>query len=93
MEQLKSTTLSGSLSADLSTAIIAPPSILPTASDVVVVQTSSWGGLIGRLLLSILHLISSLLYFVLRLAGFSLPTLLFNLFSTTLTVTMNATTL
>jgi lysophospholipid hydrolase len=93
MEPLNGTTLSGGLSAALSTATAALPPAMPTASDVVVAHSSSWSGLIGRLLLGVLHLTSAILYYVLRLAGFSLPSLLFNLFSTTLTVTMNATTL
>ncbi|CAK7269839.1 phosphatidylcholine and lysophosphatidylcholine phospholipase [Sporothrix epigloea] len=55
--------------------------------------SSSWIGLFVRLILSCLHLVSIVLYFVLKAATFSLPTLLYTLFSTTLTVTMNATTL
>lgn len=55
--------------------------------------SSSWIGLFVRLILSGLHVVSIVLYFVLKAATFSLPTLLYTLFSTTLTVTMNATTL
>lgn len=69
-------------------------SAVSTAHDVAVNHgSSSWIGLFARLILSVFHVISVILYFVLKLATFSLPTLLFTLFSTTLTVTMNATTL
>lgn len=60
------------------------------ANDVVPKHTSaSW----FTIILWLLHLISSVLYFVLKLATISTPTFLFNIFSTSLTVTMNATTL
>ncbi|KAI0890440.1 lysophospholipase NTE1 [Annulohypoxylon maeteangense] len=55
--------------------------------------SSSWLGLIARLVLFILHILSSILYWSLKLTTISVPTLLFTLFSTTWTVTMNATTL
>ncbi|CAK7230114.1 phosphatidylcholine and lysophosphatidylcholine phospholipase [Sporothrix eucalyptigena] len=69
-------------------------SAVSTAHDVATTHgSSSWIGLFARLILSVLHVISIILYFLLKLATFSLPQLLFTLFSTTLTVTMNATTL
>ncbi|KAI2465504.1 lysophospholipase NTE1 [Annulohypoxylon bovei var. microspora] len=55
--------------------------------------SSSWLGLIVRFVLFILHILSSILYWSLKLTTISVPTLLFTLFSTTWTVTMNATTL
>ncbi|KAH8681241.1 lysophospholipase NTE1 [Xylariales sp. PMI_506] len=55
--------------------------------------TSSWLGLLGRLILFIIQLLSSILYWSLKLTTISVPTLLFQLFSANLTVTMNATTL
>ncbi|ORY65468.1 lysophospholipase NTE1 [Pseudomassariella vexata] len=55
--------------------------------------SSSWLGLVGKLILFLLHIISTILYWSLKLTTISAPTLLFNLFSTSLTVTMNATTL
>ena len=67
-----------------------------SASDVVVVQgSSSWLGLFGRLVLWILHSLSTTLWFTGKLATIDLPTFIFTLFSTTsrLTVTMSATTL
>lgn len=68
-------------------------SAMTRASDVVVAHgSSSWIGLIARLILWILQLLSTIIYFALKLTTISIPTLLFNLFSTSLTVTMNATT-
>ena len=64
------------------------------ASDVAEAHgSSSWLGLFARIVLWVLHLVSTILYFALKLATFSVPSLLFTLFSTSLTVTMNATTL
>lgn len=53
----------------------------------------SWLGLVGRIILFIIHILSTILYWSLKLTTISVPTLLFQLFSTSLTVTMNATTL
>ncbi|KAI1425421.1 patatin-like phospholipase [Xylaria sp. FL1777] len=55
--------------------------------------TSSWLGFMAKLLLFILHILSTILYWSLKLTTISVPTLLFTFFSTSLTVTMNATTL
>jgi len=64
------------------------------ASDVAEAHSSSsWLGLFARIVLWILQAVSMILYFALKLATFSVPSLLFTLFSTSLTVTMNATTL
>lgn len=69
-------------------------SAMTRASDVVVAHgSSSWIGLIARMILWILQLLSTIIYFALKLTTISMPTLLFNLFSASLTVTMNATTL
>lgn len=69
-------------------------SAMTLASDVVVAHgSSSWIGLIARVTLWILQLLSTIIYYALKLTTISIPTLLFNLFSTSLTVTMNATTL
>jgi lysophospholipid hydrolase len=56
-------------------------------------QPGTWTGFIGRLVLMLLHFVSSLLYWAIRLATITIPTLLFSLFSASWTVTMNATTL
>ena len=56
-------------------------------------EPGTWSGFVGRLVLSLLHLVSSILYWVVRLTTITVPTLLFSVFSTSWTVTMNATTL
>ena len=56
-------------------------------------EPGTWTGFVGRIVLSLLHLVSSILYWVVRLATITIPTLLFSIFSTSWTVTMNATTL
>lgn len=64
------------------------------ASDVAQAHSSSsWLGFLARVVLWVLQAVSYLLYLALKLATFSVPSLLFTLFSTSLTVTMNATTL
>lgn len=69
-------------------------SAMTRASDVVVAHgSSSWIGLIARVILWVLQLLSTIIYFALKLTTISIPTLLFSLFSASLTVTMNATTL
>ncbi|KAI4865794.1 lysophospholipase NTE1 [Hypoxylon rubiginosum] len=78
--------------ADSSSAAVA--SAVTRADDVAQVQApSSWLGLIARFILYILHILSTILYWSLKLTTISVPTLLFTLFSTSWTVTMNATTL
>lgn len=69
-------------------------SVMTRANDVVVTHGSfSWIGLVARLILWTLQLLSTIIYFALKLTTISIPTLLFNLFSTSLTFTMNATTM
>jgi lysophospholipid hydrolase len=63
------------------------------AADTANSSSSSWLGLFGRVILFIIQALSTLLYWSLKLTTISVPTLLFQLFSTNLTVTMNATTL
>ena len=53
----------------------------------------TWSGFIGRIVLYLLQVISSILYWAVRLTTITVPTLLFSIFSTSWTVTMNATTL
>ncbi|KAK7409548.1 phosphatidylcholine and lysophosphatidylcholine phospholipase [Neonectria punicea] len=73
----------GLLPADMS---LAPAQVATQAS-------SSWLGLFGWLIWFILHVVSTILYWVIRIATINFPSLLFTLFSTSWTVTMNATTL
>lgn len=69
-------------------------SAVSSARDAVVAQEhSGWLGAFGRLILFILNLISTVLYWIIRIATFNIPSILFTLFSTSWTVTMNATTL
>jgi lysophospholipid hydrolase len=98
MELSGATVLSSALPTTVSSiqggATAALDSAVGRASDVVQVHgSSSWLGLFARLILWILQTVSSLLYFVIKLATISVPTTLFTVFSTSLTVTMNATTL
>ena len=94
MDPAVGTTLSQSLSAALGEPTLALASAVNTTNHVAVVSGSwSWVGLFARLTLGVLRLVSTVLYWVLKLTTFSFPTLLFTLFSTSLTVTMNATTL
>ncbi|KAH7160274.1 hypothetical protein B0J13DRAFT_540861 [Dactylonectria estremocensis] len=75
--------LSSSLPADMNSASI----------DVATQASYSWLGLFGWLIWFILHVVSTILYWVIRIATINVPSLLFTLFSTSWTVTMNATTL
>lgn len=99
MDASNTTTAAVAAAMTLAVASSDPPttalsSAMTRASDVVVAHgSSSWIGLIARLILWILQLLSTIVYFALKLTTISIPTLLFNLFSTSLTVTMNATTL
>jgi lysophospholipid hydrolase len=56
-------------------------------------ESTSWLGLFGWLLYIFFNLTSTVLYWVVRIATISIPRLLYTLFSTSWTVTMNATTL
>lgn len=65
-----------------------------TAPDVVAAQGSGgWLGFFGWLIWLLLHVTSTILYWIIRIATISFPTILYTLFSTSWTVTMNATTL
>ncbi|KAF6844480.1 patatin-like serine [Colletotrichum musicola] len=86
--------LSESVSATMGTSPEVLPSAFTRAQEVVAAQgSSSWLGLFGRLILAILSLLSSILYWAIRIVTITTPTVLFTLFSTSWTVTMNATTL
>ncbi|KAK4126267.1 patatin-domain-containing protein [Parathielavia appendiculata] len=69
-------------------------SAVAAASDVANAHgSSSWLGFFARVVLWILQFVSMVLYYVIKLATISIPTMLYTLFSTSLTVTLNATTL
>ena len=98
MEPPNGTALLTAVSKTMAAVVEGPAGALSSAviraSDVAQAHgSSSWLGLLARVVLWILQVVSALLYFTLKLATFSVPSLLFTLFSTSLTVTMNATTL
>ena len=63
------------------------------ANSVEVSSSSSWLGLLGRMILPMARVIPGILYWIITFATITLPTVLFTLFSTSLTFTMNMTTL
>lgn len=94
MDVVNSTTASTVAAAAGDRSSNALSSAVAAASDVANAHSSSsWLGLLARVVLWILQLVSIVLYYAIKLATFSVPTLLYTLFSTSLTVTMNATTL
>ncbi|KAI0175910.1 lysophospholipase NTE1 [Hypoxylon sp. FL1284] len=93
-ESALSQTMSQTVSSLLSGSSAAVVSAVTGADNVAQLETSSsWLGLIARLVLFILHILSTIVYWSLKLTTISVPTLLFTFFSASLTVTMNATTL
>ena len=56
-------------------------------------QSPSWLGLLVRLLSAIIRLLPSIIFWLITFVSITLPTWLFTLFSTSLTFTMNMTTL
>jgi lysophospholipid hydrolase len=65
----------------------------PGASVPAGAAQASTFGLLGRVILTIMRVIPGVLYWVITFSTITLPTWLFTLFSTTLTFTMNFTTL
>ncbi|KAA8575949.1 hypothetical protein EYC84_006114 [Monilinia fructicola] len=55
--------------------------------------TASWFGIFGRMTMFLIKLIPGILYWLITFTTMTVPTFLFTLFSTSLTFTMNATTL
>jgi hypothetical protein len=88
----------GTASGQLSSTMEAPSSsisaAMSSATDALTADGSyGWLGLFGRTILAVLNLVTTVLYWAIRLTTITLPTILFTLFSTSWTVTMNATTL
>lgn len=82
------------LASELSASSSLPASMNTTAAEVVAAQeTSGWLGLFGWLVYTLLNTVSTILYWALRITTISVPSILFKLFSTSWTITMNATTL
>jgi CRP-like cAMP-binding protein len=75
-----------------STSTLPLASTTATAIEQANVQRS-WLGSFGRMILYLITIIPGILYWVITFTTITMPTLLFTLFSTSLTVTMNATTL
>lgn len=86
---------SSSIAIDMATELASslPATMSATASEMVAQEPSGWLGLFGRLILAILNLVSTILYWVIRIATINVPSILYSLLSTSWTVTMNATTL
>jgi lysophospholipid hydrolase len=78
---------------DNATGIMSASALAVAASPAAEQASGSWLGVFANVTLAIIHLLSSVIYWVVRITTFSIPSLLFSLFSTSLTVTMNATTL
>jgi len=53
----------------------------------------SWLGMFGRMTLVLIKVVPGILYWIITFTTITMPTFLFTLFSTSLTFTMNATTL
>ncbi|KAF4975403.1 hypothetical protein FZEAL_7812 [Fusarium zealandicum] len=69
------------------------PSLLSTVPATAAQEPSSWLGFFGWLIWFTFHIVSTILYWVIRIATINIPSFLYHLFSTSWTVTMNATTL
>jgi lysophospholipid hydrolase len=99
MESSSAAEMLGSVLPATTSAIKADPtaalgSAVTRASELIEAHGSStWLGFFARLIIWILQTVSIILYYALKMTTISVPTLLFTLFSTSLTVTMNATTL
>ncbi|ODA76719.1 hypothetical protein RJ55_07990 [Drechmeria coniospora] len=85
--------ISHGLGESLVSPTLLPSAAVNTTANDEVAYAYGWFGLIGWLLLSIINLVSTILYWVIRIATFNVPVILYTLFSTSWTVTMNATTL
>ncbi|KAI1344966.1 hypothetical protein F5Y15DRAFT_410652 [Xylariaceae sp. FL0016] len=85
---------SQAVSSIMNSSAVAVATAIAHAEDITRAEGSStWLGLLARFILFVLHILSTILYYGLKLTTISVPTLLFTFFSTSLTVTMNATTL
>jgi lysophospholipid hydrolase len=94
-ESLKSaTTMAEQLSTTVAASAMAASSALASADEIMSAKRSStWLGLIGKLILAALQLVFAISYWIVRLVTIKIPTFLFAMFSASWTVTMNATTL
>lgn len=67
--------------------------VVPNATTMELAHSQrSWLGMFGQLIIFLVKLVPGILYWLITFTTITLPTFLFTLFSTSLTVTMNATT-
>ncbi|PHH87172.1 hypothetical protein CDD83_9237 [Cordyceps sp. RAO-2017] len=86
--------VSGSLNAAMESSAWPFSAAETTAAHAVEVRhASGWFDLLGWLLLFTINLVSTVLYWAIRITTINVPRILYTLFSTSWTVTMNATTL
>lgn len=86
-------TATDNLTSTMETAVRAVNTVLAEVDTVVATKSSTWLGWFGRVVLFILQLLSSIVYWSLKLTTVSVSALIYQLFSSNLTVTMNFTTL
>ncbi|KAL8947918.1 MAG: hypothetical protein Q9222_005843 [Ikaeria aurantiellina] len=90
-------TTSTSTSVSLSSLVSSAATSLSTTPTLTVVDDASsfntWAGQLGQAILAMAKLIPALLFWIVTFSTITFPTMLFTLFSTSLTFTMNATTL
>ncbi|KAI0177777.1 lysophospholipase NTE1 [Pestalotiopsis sp. NC0098] len=84
---------SETLSSTMEVALAAANTAASHVTTVAAAKSSSWLGWFGKMILFILQLLSTIVYWCLKLTTFSLSTLVYQLFSTEMTVTMSFTTL
>ncbi|KIL93566.1 lysophospholipase nte1 [Fusarium avenaceum] len=87
--------MAGDVAATVAHALSSSPATsgVSTMPAVIPHEPYTWFGLFVWLIWSIFHITSTILYWVVRIATINVPSFLFHLFSTSWTVTMNATTL
>ena len=88
-----STSLTSLLSIPSTIASPQPSGLATSITTLDIPQSYSWLGLLGYALLAMARGISGLLIYIITFTTITLPTVLFALFSTSLTFTMNFTTL
>ena len=88
-----SASLTSLLSTTAATASAQASEVAPSVTALDTPQSSSWLGILGYALLAMARGIPGLLIWIITFTTITLPTVLFALFSTSLTFTMNFTTL
>ena len=88
-----STSLTSFLSTSSAIASAQASALAPSVTAQNTLQSSSWLGLLGYALLAMAKGVPGMLIWIITFTTITLPTVLFALFSTSLTFTMNFTTL